>query len=329
MNLHPDSNQYVRVSLLTVIAVALIAVGAPEAIASTLDVQERGIGGVVYNASSGEANRVTILYTNRLFTVVDRGAKISPSKGCRRRPGRQISCHPPRTAAANLTVKLLDGNDGLTVKTARRRGFTTVYGAGGNDAIRIGSGAANTLAFGEEGNDLIVVGRSRGDSEIDGGDGADRSVGGPGNDFVYDDGGSGPNPSGVNDDRLEGHDGNDRLQGGFGADTMLGGPGNDILGSRDRDPDREGGDTDAGADKLDGGPGDDVLSGLEFFGEAVADELSCGPGIDRAVVDQLDTVATDCERVDRIPEESTDPFGASRWFRAGLRRASRLGGDPR
>jgi Ca2+-binding RTX toxin-like protein len=227
---------------------------------------------------------------------------------------RQIRCHPPRTAGANLIVRLVDGNDRLTVEAARRRGFTTVYAGRGNDAIRVGSGAASGLYFGDEGNDLIVVGRSRGESEINGGDGADRSVGGPGNDFIYDDGGSGANASGSNDDRLEGRAGNDRLQGDMGNDTLLGSPGNDILGSRDRDPDRNGGDIDPGTDKLDGGAGDDVLSGLDepvsqFGGGAEVDQLTCGPGDDHAVVDQLDVVAPDCERVDRVPDESTDPFG--------------------
>jgi Ca2+-binding RTX toxin-like protein len=304
----------VRVALATVVVGALIAAGAPEVIASTIEVQERGVGGVVYEAASGEANRVTIRYTNRLFTVVDRRAKITAPKRCRRVRRRQIRCHPPRTAAANLYVRLRNRNDRLTVKTARRNGFTTVNGGSGNDVIRVGSGAAGALYYGDDGNDLIVVGRSRGHSEIDGGDGADRSVGGPGKDFLYDNGGYGLHPSGVNNDRLEGRGGNDRLQGGFGNDTMLGGAGNDILGSRDRSPDRDGGDIDQGSDKLDGGPGDDVLSGLDeprgqFGGGAVPDQLTCGPGNDRAAADQLDTVAPDCERVDRMPEE-TDPFSS-------------------
>jgi Ca2+-binding RTX toxin-like protein len=305
----------VRVALPTVVVGALIAAGAPEAIASTIDVQERGIGGIVYKAASGEANHVTIRYTNRLFTVVDGGAKITAPKRCRRvHRRRQTRCPAPRTAAANLYVRLQDRNDRLAVKTARRRGFTTVHGGSGDDAIRVGSGAAGALSFGEDGNDLIVVGRSRAESEIDGGDGADRSVGGPGKDFLYDNGGYGLHPSGVNNDRLEGRAGNDKLNGGFGNDTLLGGAGNDILGSRDRSPDRDGGDIDQDSDKLDGGPGDDVLSGLDerrgqFGGGAVPDQLSCGPGNDYAVADELDTVAPDCERVDRMPEE-TDPFSS-------------------
>jgi hypothetical protein len=306
----------VRLALPAFIALALIATGAPVVIASTIDVQERGIGGIVYEAEKGEANRVTILYTNRRFTVADRHVHIARPEGCRRVRRRQVEvrCHAPRTAAANLYVRLGDGNDSVTVETARRHGSTTVNGGSGGDRMRIGSGASNTLAFGDEGDDVIVLlGRNRGDSEIDGGDGADRLVGGPGNDFVFDEGGYGVHPSGVNNDRLEGRGGNDRVNGGFGNDTMIGGPGDDILGSRDRDPSREGGDTDAGADTLDGGPGDDVLSGLEDlagqFGEGpTPDHLSCGPGNDRAVVDPVDVVAPDCERVEVVPDDSRDPF---------------------
>jgi len=50
---------------------------------------------------------------------------------------------------------------------------------------------------------------------------------------------------------------------------------------------------DVGGDTVHGDEGDDRL----FTRDGVADQVNCGPGFDRARVDQLDVVAADCERV--------------------------------
>lgn len=71
--------------------------------------------------------------------------------------------------------------------------------------------------------------------------------------------------------------------GGAGADTLKGGPEADDI---------DGG---TGDDRLDGQGGDDILRARD----GSPDRLTCGSGDDTAVVDQLDEVAADCERVDR------------------------------
>ena len=73
-------------------------------------------------------------------------------------------------------------------------------------------------------------------------------------------------------DHIRGRGGNDALYGGAGPDTIVGGPGHDLLS---------------------GGPGNDVL----LARDDVRDTVECGKGFDVAVVDHLDRVARDCERV--------------------------------
>ena len=73
-------------------------------------------------------------------------------------------------------------------------------------------------------------------------------------------------------DRLSGGAGNDRLYGLGGNDTLIGGSGRDVA---------VGG---AGADRL-------------LLRDGAPDTASCGPGRDTAKVDDIDTVATDCEVV--------------------------------
>jgi Ca2+-binding RTX toxin-like protein len=321
-----------RGALLT-LAVGVLGGGvAPAVIAATVDVQERGIGGLKYEAKRGETNRLTISYGKGRFNLVDRGARIvEREKGCRKLGRGRLRCKRPRTAAPNLLVKLLDGNDRLKVKAGRRGGYTTVYAGAGNDVIRVGSGSVYGTVNGEGGSDHIVVGRIGHSNQIDGGEGPDVSVGGPGKDEIYDTGNGGSDASAQNNDRLDGRDGNDvivddfgndvllggtgndRVNGGRGDDVLVGGPGKDTLGSSAAGP-GEGVRYDLGADKFDGGEGDDVLNGLEgdrAYSDTTPepDQISCGPGHDRVVVDQLDTVASDCEEVDRMPQ-SPPPFAA-------------------
>ncbi|MCW3014924.1 MAG: hypothetical protein JWO02_2016 [Solirubrobacterales bacterium] len=97
-------------------------------------------------------------------------------------------------------------------------------------------------------------------------------------------------------DTLDGGAGNDMLDGGFGDDTITGGPGRDTISA-----DRAGGDC---------GPlwctypyGNDTV--LARDGEA--DSITCGAGTDRVVADPVDTVAPDCEQVERAAATSSNP----------------------
>ncbi|WP_217922064.1 calcium-binding protein [Miltoncostaea oceani] len=101
-------------------------------------------------------------------------------------------------------------------------------------------------------------------------------------------------------DVMRGTGDDDVLRGAGGADRLFG------LGDDDR---LYGG---AGADRLIGGDDDDLLVGgggsdLILARDGERDDVRCGAGRDRAVVDQLDRL-TGCETVDRrtVPTDDDD-----------------------
>jgi len=102
-----------------------------------------------------------------------------------------------------------------------------------------------------------------GDDTISGLAGADELAGARGRDFI------------------DGGDGADTLHGGAGRDTIYGGAGADAIGGG------------AGRDKIHGGGGDDVI---RVWADGTPDQVDCGAGNDRAVVDRTDTTKH-CETV--------------------------------
>jgi Ca2+-binding RTX toxin-like protein len=123
---------------------------------------------------------------------------------------------------------------------------------------------------GSDADEYVKLHQVGDDGELIGNGGADELRGGDGS------------------DKVDGGTGDDKLDGGFGDDTIVGGPGRDRISA-----DLAGGDC---------GPlwckiphGDDVVQARD--GEA--DSISCGAGTDRVVADADDTVAPDCEEVDR------------------------------
>jgi Ca2+-binding RTX toxin-like protein len=83
-------------------------------------------------------------------------------------------------------------------------------------------------------------------------------------------------------DTMSGRAGNDTIRGFSGKDTIRGGIGNDTI---------EGG---LQQDKIYGGPGVDVIDGdhgadfINVAGDGRADSVSCGVGVDTAIVDAAD-----------------------------------------
>lgn len=102
---------------------------------------------------------------------------------------------------------------------------------------------------------------------------------------------NGPNylAGGGGDDVLLGRGGNDTLLGGAGDDLLDGGRGNDVL---------IGG---AGSDRLLGGPGSDTI----IANDGEKDVVDCGAGVDRAVVDSVDVVNANCEKVQVLAPPTT------------------------
>jgi Ca2+-binding RTX toxin-like protein len=144
---------------------------------------------------------------------------------------------------------------------------TVALGTSGRDVIR--GKARNDVIFGRRANDSLTglggadcLYGEQGDDLLRGGSGNDRLFGGAGNDRLRGDGGN---------DRLFGDDGADRLTDGDGDDRFSGGRGSDTIDARDR--------TAAGRRRV--------------------DDVRCGAGRDRALVDRRDRVAGDCEIVRR------------------------------
>ncbi len=112
--------------------------------------------------------------------------------------------------------------------------------------------------------------------------------GGAGNDTIYGSTNSDDITGGAGDDKLFGLDDVDNIDGGDGADLVVGGAGDDGL---------VGG---AGVDRVYGdelGPtsawGNDLLTVVDFG----PDTLTCGEGVDAAVVDAGDTPDASCENL--------------------------------
>jgi Ca2+-binding RTX toxin-like protein len=93
-------------------------------------------------------------------------------------------------------------------------------------------------------------------------------------------------------DLLLGNAGNDRLKGLAGADCLEGGSGNDRLTGGAGNDKLYG---DRGANRYDAGAGNDFVDAVN----GVRETIKCGPGLDRATVDQNDVVLG-CERVTRL-----------------------------
>ncbi|WP_118137976.1 calcium-binding protein [Oceanicella sp. SM1341] len=191
-------------------------------------------------------------------------------------------------------VRLLGDGGNDTLRMGSGAGFA--YGGLGDD--RIFGGAGKGRLFGDEGDDAIQGGA--GDEQIYGGDGADHLVdrqgiarlyGGAGDDILQAGhaggslfGGIGHDRlmSGRGDDLVEGGDGNDRIHDTGGLDRIFGGAGNDLINAAGIGGDMIGGgdgnDRVYGGsdhDTIDGGAGGDML-----FGNAGLDTITGGAGAD-------------------------------------------------
>jgi Ca2+-binding RTX toxin-like protein len=94
---------------------------------------------------------------------------------------------------------------------------------------------------------------------------------------------------GNHDETIDGGVGDDNLEGGYGNDTIVGGPGRDkIYADMSR--------SDCGVLQSCSDPyGNDTID----VRDGEADTVSCGIGTDKVLADAADTVAADCETVER------------------------------
>jgi hypothetical protein len=133
--------------------------------------------------------------------------------------------------------------------------------------------------------------RGKGDNSdhIIGTNRADHLDGHAGNDSIRGRGGGDSLRGGRGNDSVDGGAGNDSIRGQKGGDTLIGGPGNDNeFGGRGHDRiniTARRGET--------GGAGNDVIHARD----GTADEISCGSGRDKAIVDRAEDGVFDCETI--------------------------------
>ncbi len=127
--------------------------------------------------------------------------------------------------------------------------------------------------------------------------GADDLSGRGGNDVLRGVKGKDKLRGGSGDDELKGSKGKDRLLAGSGADILIGGKGKDTLNP---------GSGEDGVNMRDGvelaSPGPDVIKARD--GEP--DQISCGDGNDKAIVDAEEEGVYDCETVVEPPEAAPE-----------------------
>lgn len=102
-------------------------------------------------------------------------------------------------------------------------------------------------------------------------------------------------------DRIDGGAGDDQLSGGFGDDVIVGGPGRDVI-EGDRTASCEYGPV-FGTCTI--GTGNDTI----YAQDGEADRIDCGPGVDTAYVDAIDSVAG-CENVQAAAAPAPAPVPA-------------------
>ena len=299
-----------RVTLLLV--TGALAISAPAATAATLK------PGIVYDARSGEVNRLRIDPVVAPFGTVSVTEYVAPLKlgaGCVL--GTPIVC----SDSIGAIVHLGDMND---VAWVEPRGISTVsvFGGAGDDDL-FADGQSATVEGGA-GDDVIRVGAN----------GLVRADGGPGNDQIAGRGGEPLFDGGAGDDlivgngeissNVSGQAGNDALvaREDRGGGTMTGNAGADVITFLDPASETEGWTFDAGAGDdiisgpaptVDGGAGNDLI---DVAGGTVASNVTCGKGFDVVWADGDDLLSSDCERRIKASSPSLLPGVAEARARA-------------
>jgi Ca2+-binding RTX toxin-like protein len=183
----------------------------------------------------------------------------------------------------------------------------------GGDVVDVGADGDDKL-YGEGGNDVLHGGP--GDDLVDGGLGADDMHGEDGRDTASYEGRTtriavafdGKANDGQRGERDNVASDVEDVLGGLLADTLTGDARDNALDAGLGDDYIIGA---GGRDALIGGRGIDVLRARD----GVRDVVSCGPGLDLAIVDRYDEVRPDCDNVDR-GRRRPPPFRRSAWARS-------------
>jgi hypothetical protein len=271
-----------RLATAGVLGAIAALVAAPAALAGTASVDSDGVPR--YQAKLGEDNGLFVAETPhptnpnvKIVTFRD-VVRVDAGPGC--------SSDPPFVATCNVSAgtglvraAMEDIADRLapdTLNPLTTMGFSS-HGDGGSDKL-IGT-LRRDVFNGDDGHDTLI-----------GAAGNDGLVGEAGNDSLYGDDDNDSLDGGVDNDGLYGGDGDDAIYGGPGEDAINGGAGNDYIHAGIHN------------DQVIGGTGDDLMYG--YYGDDTinaddnqgGDHIDCGPGYDKAIFDDDDTVnASNCE----------------------------------
>jgi hypothetical protein len=272
---------------------AAAALFAPAAGASTITAAHPldaiGPTPVAYTAETADGNNdLTLTSDGTTLSFAESVATIASVTGA----DLVEDCDAPATTtatcpAASTTVDLGDGDDTLALGAGLPT--LTIIGGPGTDRLNF-AGRTDPVSVTLGGTTPgLTVGTVE---NVTGGDGSDRVVGNAGDNVLTGNAGN---------DRLSGGDG--IIAGGPGVNMLRGGPGADQLTAGDDGDSLVGGE---GADLIAGGAGDDDISAAD----GVADQISCGDGIDTVSADPIDTFAVapdNCEEVTIAGATSPDP----------------------
>jgi Ca2+-binding RTX toxin-like protein len=184
-------------------AVAVIMLGAPSALASTVTVS--GGNEVTVRETGNEANQITVTYDvgADLYRVADAAAILTPSGTCVMVDAHTATC--PGAGINQLDVATAERDDSIALDPTIPATVTEdLDGGAANDSVT-GANTPGTLSGGS-GNDSL-----RGRGTLNAGSGNDVLTGSP------------------LADNLRGSSGKDTLDGGFGADDISGGSNTDTL----------------------------------------------------------------------------------------------------
>jgi hypothetical protein len=239
------------------------------------------------------------------FILVSGGQPIIAGAGCS--GSAPPVCQVQNPATNHFLINLAGGDDladlSFMSPGAAVPALPSVMNGGDGSDLLVGGQLDDTLN-GDAGNDTLLPTSGGGTANGGAGDDTFQVImgpvvinGGPGTDAVVPNGGFPTHTFSL--DGIANDDGGsnvmpdvENLTGGLGADTLVGSAGpNQLVGAAGNDDITGGG----GPDQLDGAGDSDTIRARD----REVDTVTCGPGDDTVLADWNDTVAADCEHVDR------------------------------
>jgi Ca2+-binding RTX toxin-like protein len=243
---------------------AVLFVALPSSSHAAVVALDVDLGGVFYEAGTGEVNDLQATYSSETFTIIDQGAVIDARDGCSSVSTHEVTCSGTRFASFELG----DRNDtgAFLDDQGSPEAQVDILGDEGRDHLTLCSACSGNL-LGGGGADTLQG--SDGLNYLRGGDGHDAITGARGNDSIY---------GGHGDDTIVGGRGGDALLPGRGDDTVAGGSGGDTVFFFA--PGLTGVTADLRTGVVTGGQGNDTLTSIECLNGSERDDHFWGDSDD-------------------------------------------------